>query len=93
MRAWLLLAALLFALTATALPRDQAQVRAFKRANPCPITGQTKGRCPGYEVDHIKPRKCGGADRPRNMQWLTVADHKVKTKREAKKCRKPKRPR
>jgi hypothetical protein len=70
-----------------AFARDQKQVRAFKKLNPCPITGQSKGRCPGYEVDHINPLKCGGADKPSNMQWLTVKQHKAKTAREARLCR------
>lgn len=80
--------ALLLALDAAALPRDQNQRNAFKRANPCPATGQVYGRCPGYEVDHVEPLKCGGADRPANMQWLTVDEHKAKTKREHRLCRK-----
>ena len=56
--------------------------------HPCPATGMQRGACPGWQVDHIKPLKCGGADAPANMQWLTVHDHKLKTKREAKLCRK-----
>ncbi|GHS88147.1 hypothetical protein FACS189487_05750 [Campylobacterota bacterium] len=62
---------------------------AFIKSHPCPSTGKTKGACKGWQVDHIKPLKCGGADAPRNMQWLTTAAHKAKTKREAKMCRKP----
>jgi len=34
---------------------------------------------------------CGGDDAPHNMQWLTVEQHKAKTKREARLCRKPRR--
>lgn len=74
---------------AEALPRDQNQKNAFKRANPCPATGKVYGACGGWEVDHIVPLKCGGADHPRNMQWLTKGAHKKKTKHEAKRCRKP----
>ena len=83
-----LIALLFLALNATALPRDRTQVNAFKRENPCPATGMTKGACPGYEIDHIKPLKCRGRDRPSNMQWLTVAAHKLKTKKEIHACRK-----
>lgn len=68
-------------------PRSKAAVAEFKRQNPCPATGLRKGKCPGYQVDHKIPLKCNGPDRPENMQWLSVDDHKVKTKREAKLCR------
>ncbi len=44
---------------------------AFRRENPCPATSRTTGSCPGWEVDHIRPLACGGADAPSNMQWLT----------------------
>ena len=57
------------------------------KMNPCPATGKARGACPGWQVDHIKPLKCGGADLPHNMQWLTVEQHKIKTAREAKDCR------
>lgn len=43
----------------------------FRSQNPCPSTGRTSGSCPGWEVDHVIPLACGGADTPRNMQWLT----------------------
>jgi len=29
-------------------------------------------------VDHVKPLKRGGVDRPWNMQWQTVAEAKAK---------------
>jgi hypothetical protein len=60
--------------------RDPAQRRKFERRNPCPSTGRTSGKCPGYVVDHIKPLKRGGADRPSNMQWQMVAAAKAKDK-------------
>jgi 5-methylcytosine-specific restriction endonuclease McrA len=60
--------------------RDPAQRRAFQRHHPCPSTGRTYGACPGYVVDHIKPLKRGGADRPSNMQWQTTAEAKAKDK-------------
>jgi len=53
---------------------------AFKKANPCPSTGRTHGSCPGYVIDHVKPLKRGGADRPSNMQWQTMAASKEKDK-------------
>jgi hypothetical protein len=52
----------------------------FKKANPCPSTGRTHGACPGYVIDHVKPLKRGGADRPSNMQWQTKAAAKEKDK-------------
>ncbi|GGG51745.1 HNH endonuclease signature motif containing protein [Bizionia arctica] len=36
----------------------------------------------GYEIDHIIPLSQGGTDDPRNMQLLTVEQHKIKTARE-----------
>ena len=69
------------------IPRSKAAVSEFKRQNACPTTGLRKGKCPGYQIDHIVPLKCAGADRPENMQWLTIEQHKAKTKSEAKLCR------
>ncbi len=60
--------------------RDPAERRAFMRSHPCPSTGRTSGACPGYVVDHVVPLKRGGADRPANMQWQTVAAGKAKDK-------------
>ena len=68
--------------------RSKKAIAEFKRENPCPANGNKRGNCPGYEVDHLRPLKCGGSDVPSNMQWLTVSAHKEKTKREAKSCRK-----
>ena len=81
-----LVALVLFAGAADA--RDRAERAAFARDNPCPATGQPRGACPGWQVDHRVPLKCGGDDKPANMQWLTVEDHKAKTAREAPLCRK-----
>jgi len=58
--------------------RDPAQRRAFQHTHPCPATGRKTGACPGYVVDHVKPLKRGGADRPSNMQWQTRAEAKAK---------------
>ena len=68
--------------------RDGKAKREFQRENPCPVTNKRRGACPGYQIDHVVPLKCGGADKPSNMQWLTVQQHKEKTAREAKQCRK-----
>ena len=52
----------------------------FEKSHPCPSTGKTSGACPGYVVDHVKPLKRGGADRPENMQWQTKEAAKKKDK-------------
>jgi 5-methylcytosine-specific restriction endonuclease McrA len=86
----LILSLLLLASAAdAATQRDRNQVNAFKREHPCPVTGKVYGACRGWEVDHKVPLKCGGADHPSNMQWLTRGQHKRKTAREAKLCLKP----
>jgi hypothetical protein len=54
----------------------------LERQHPCPSTGRTSGRCPGYVVDHVRPLECGGADAPSNMQWQTIAEGKAKDKTE-----------
>jgi hypothetical protein len=59
---------------------------AFVKANPCPATDKTRGPCPGYVVDHIKPLCAGGADHPANMQWQTTAEAKKKDQDERLIC-------
>ena len=59
-------------LASEAQARDPAQVRAFRKANPCPVTQKTAGACPGFVVDHIVPLCFDGADLPSNMQWQEV---------------------
>ncbi len=68
------------------IKRSHAAKAAFERSHPCPSTGKTSGRCPGYVVDHIKALECGGPDAPSNMQWQTTADAKGKDKLE-RQCR------
>jgi hypothetical protein len=66
--------------------RNPAQVRAFKKLHACP-GGPDKGshsRCTGYVVDHKKALACGGADRPSNMAYQTIAAAKAKDKWELK---------
>lgn len=69
------------------IPRSSAAVAAFKRANPCPLNDARRGACPGYEVDHIQPLCASGPDVPDNMQWLTHAEHRQKTKVDVMRCR------
>lgn len=77
-----LLIALLFCAAVEA--RDQNVVWKFRKTHPCPSTGKVKGACPGWNVDHVIALRCGGPDTVGNMQWITVREHKAKTKREAR---------
>jgi|SRR5579871_4600978 len=64
------------------IKRSTAAKDAFERNNPCPSTGEGKGACPGYVIDHETPLKRGGADAPSNMQWQTIDAAKLKDKTE-----------
>lgn len=68
------------------IKRSRAAIRSFKKRHPCPATGKTAGRCPGYIIDHVKPLECGGTDAPRNMQWQTSDLAKAKDRTELQ-CR------
>lgn len=88
----LLLASLVIAPALSAIPRSRAEVRAFRAEHPCPTTGNTRGACPGWHVDHVIALCAGGADKPWNMQWITREDHRFKTLvdvRERRKFRAP----
>ena len=67
--------------------RSAAERKEFQRSTPCPSTGKTAGKCPGYVVDHIVPLCAGGEDNPGNMQWQELADSKAKDKQEWRHCR------
>ena len=67
--------------------RNQAVRAEFVRENPCPSTGKTTGRCPGWEVDHATPLCAGGSDTVENLQWLSKEQHSLKTKIDALRCR------
>lgn len=64
------------------IKRSGAAKAAFERQSPCPSTGKSSGRCPGYVVDHVTALECGGPDASSNMQWQTTADAKAKDKTE-----------
>jgi hypothetical protein len=68
-------------------PRSEAAVRAFKKANPCPVAASTTHSCPGYVVDHIIPLCGGGIDAPGNMQWQKAEDSYLKDTRERAYCK------
>lgn len=91
MRAWLLLLALPLALAAQPIERSRAEVRAFRAEHPCPSSGKTRGACPGFHVDHIRPLCAGGEDKAANMQWITREDHHFKTLVDVRECRKMRR--
>lgn len=83
-----LIAVTLFAPIAEAKqPRSASAKHQFRKVNQCPTNPQTRGKCPGYVIDHIVPLCAGGADSPINMQWQTVHDAKVKDRDEVRQCR------
>lgn len=81
-----------FTLTALAAPkcdtcprdghvkRSVSAKNEFKREYPCPATGERRGACPGYVIDHVVPLKRGGEDKTSNMQWQTKAEAREKDK-------------
>ena len=62
--------------------RSRAQVRTFLQQQGLEQTPE------GYEVDHIVPLCAGGRDAPENMQLLTREQHREKTKKDLRLCRK-----
>jgi hypothetical protein len=62
-------------------------VAAFKVQQPCPATGQARGACPGFVVDHIMPLCAGGLDGAANMQWQPADEAKAKDRVERVQCR------
>lgn len=84
----LITATLLAAMSGQAAADRSRPLRAeFQRSTPCPSTGKPHGPCPGYQVDHREALICGGRDELANLQWLTVAEHREKTRVEVKLCR------
>ena len=64
------------------IARDPRARNEFKRTHPCPATGKSSGACPGYVIDHVEPRKRGGADTSANMQWQTQGAARQKDRTE-----------
>lgn len=71
----------------TAADRSRALRAEFQRQHPCPSTGERRGPCPGYAVDHKDALVCGGRDELANLQWLPHAEHREKSRVEVKLCR------
>ena len=82
-----LLLTLCLSLPAMAGQRSAAEVMAFKRAVPCPATGKPELRCANHQVDHVIPLCAGGADRRENLQYLTIQEHRWKTRTDVRVCR------
>jgi len=76
------------AVCAQPIHRDPRVVREFRKSVPCPSTGRTRGACPGFQADHSRSLCSGGEDRPENLTWLSVEDHKWKTFIDNRECRK-----
>ena len=68
-------------------PRSAVERHAFVKEVACPATGKHRLPCPDYHIDHIVPLCAGGPDHRSNMQWLTIEDHKAKTRIDVKTCR------
>lgn len=84
------LALLALALLTLPLPADAGRHRshaahdAFRREHACPATGEFRGRCPGWVIDHVRALCVGGADAPGNMAWQDVAAAKAKDRWECR---------
>jgi hypothetical protein len=79
--------ALAVSLSSGVSARSMAVRAEFVKANPCPATGKTRGKCPGWQVDHRIALCAGGDDASYNLQWLTVEAHKAKTRNDVRECR------
>lgn len=86
MKSLIFLVLLLSSLTWAATERDRKQVAAFRRANPCPLTGKAIGPCKGWIVDHVWSLCLGGPDVPENMKWQTTTESYLKDVFEREMC-------
>jgi 5-methylcytosine-specific restriction endonuclease McrA len=64
------------------LKRSATVKKHFKQQTICPATGTYTQKCTGYVVDHIIPLKCYGKDAVENLQYMTVAEAKIKDRYE-----------
>lgn len=77
---------LIVAVAAGAAPRSRVVLRDFQREHPCPATGERRGKCPGYQIDHVQALCAGGPDIVANLQWLSLPDHAAKTRKDDAAC-------
>lgn len=82
-----LLLVLPLSVLAQPIERSRAAVHTFRGVHACPATGLHRGACPGWQVDHVQPLCSGGPDTRANMQWLSVDDHRLKTRQDLRVCR------
>ena len=61
-----------------AIHRSLAVKHEFQHRHPCPSTGRTSGKYPGYIEDDVVPLARGGPDAASNLQWQTTAEAKAK---------------
>ena len=61
-----------------AQPRSARARAEFRKRFPCPSTGEFRGACPGWVVDHIIALKRCGRDGQSNMAWQTKAQARKK---------------
>jgi hypothetical protein len=87
--AWFLATVPLSEAACPKITRSQAVLRAFQRTHPCPSTGKTRGKCPGYILDHGIPLCLIGkvGDVVENINWQSVAEAKLKDRLERTVCR------
>lgn len=52
------------------IKRSMTVLEEYQQIHPCPSTGSTSGKCPGWALDHVIPLACGGCDAIENLQWL-----------------------
>lgn len=58
----------------------------FRRLRSCPSTGEIRGSCPGYVIDHVEPLCDGGPDTSGNMAWQPIVEAKRKDRVERAVC-------
>lgn len=78
--------ALLISSSVLGAERSQSVRAEFVRKNVCPSTGKNYGRCPGWQVDHMESLCAGGKDEVSNLQWLSIEQHRLKTKIDVLRC-------
>ena len=65
--------------------RSQKVLREFRAVTICPSTGQP-GRCRTHQIDHRVPLCFVWIDELWNLQYLSIAEHKAKTRLDRKVC-------